>query len=287
LAGGEIKCPACGDQTTVPSIRVKAAPGGHPSSGEWWPLQMAADRLMIDEYLGGAGIASMAFGLLAVVQGTGFLNPGLIKRTDLWLVALGILLVAEGMVVRAKRSPGGLLADGVALIVISLWNFAAVMASGALSNFWPLVATLQFYFGVQCFRRYSRVGHLKKREPVDPELAERIKQEVQKARRASIKDDDAVITITANGFMGLPQNCKGYLGPSEAILLSNSGHDIFVAERHHVDLDARTPSKEQTTATLSVRGRKVVKGRICREHLLRFEKWKSPASGDIKEDNVE
>jgi hypothetical protein len=241
-------------------------------------LQRAADQHAVKGSLRGTGIGSIIFGILAVVVGLTALQA---SAMNLVLVVLGAVLAIEGTFVSLRPRPGGLIFDGLALILVGTWNIVItvidnIQAAGPGNIFWGIMGGFQWIWGIQRILYYRRFAKVQMQEAADPLVVSWLEQTLAKIKALSPKKDANAVEFLSTNFFG-NWKWKGLLQYDGAVfMMITGGSEILIAPKESLTIEAKMPSKLKPKKLVNFTlqsGEHKVKGKITVEQILRLKAW--------------
>jgi membrane-bound ClpP family serine protease len=126
-------------------------------------LQAVSNYNLLCKALRPAGVGSIIFGLIAMAMGFAAMDENPINAL---LGIIGIFLLVEGIWILAVPSPVGMIVDGIALLIVGLWNISVTLGSAAGGiSFFALLGVWQIVAGCKSFGRYSHFSKLPMSKP--------------------------------------------------------------------------------------------------------------------------
>lgn len=256
-AGKTVKCPGCGADIAVPNVRTRQRAGMDTGQDRTDPpfldqLQFAAKRYSEGSTLStlrGAGIGSIVWGMVAVFLG--FSNAD-VHPLNAVLGVFGVVLIVEGIWVSIQRSAGCFIVDGIALIMLGIWNFFMTIVNGAESGspqmWWACLGAFQIAWGVQSMRKYGKVSRLSRVTPAAPtaEAEKWIEVVVKELKSAKPKEDSRVIEAfkhsTSPFSMGQAWRCQ-LRDDCVVVVQTMGGEDVSVLPRDGFSLEISYPNR--------------------------------------------
>lgn len=244
-------------------------------------LQQIAEYRRARKTLRAAGIGGIIFGVLALAVGMPLLA---VNPLNIVLVLIGALLLAEGIWNVSYPTAEGVIVDGLALLLVGLWNifitfFNALAAGGgpgaALHVHWAVVGVFQIGYGVYRFASYRRFTEAFAEKPSAEDLKQ-MDQLVKKILKMKPKGAEDVITFqTTSSFK--QQVWTAQLAGDAAMFVAKVGHDVLVAHKEEVDIEVHGKALLGKTlkATFRIRDH-TMKGLISPESYAKYEDWKAP-----------
>ena len=242
-------------------------------------LQKICNYRLVRKSLRPAGIGSIIFGLIAIAMGFGSMDEAPINAV---LGLIGIFLLGEG-IVSAPR-PGGMIVDGIALVILGVWNILITISNaksggGGGFHFFAIIGVWQIIWGCQSFGRYARVSQMAMIKPTD-EALKKIDDMVKKVLKAKTRDTPDVIEFQGKG-MGAQSLWKAQLSQDSAVFVQVGGQDVVFTRKDQVHIE--TQGKVLIGKALNAEFRfsdRVLKGTIAPDLFDRYEAWKNSQLSD-------
>ncbi len=242
-------------------------------------LRRAAAHLSLRRTLRPSGIGSLIFGAIAIAVGVPAMN---LHPLNAVLVALGAFLVIEGVLVIASPSPGGIIIDGLAILMVGGWNIAITAleaAEGAGSpGFFMYFGIFQLIAGVKRLADFRHFTSLPAKP--DEQVMSRLNQMVKSVLKAKPKHDMSVVEFTAKEKSG-QVIWRGKLLDDAAIFVRRAARqDIALAEKEEINIIRQKgpPVRKKTPVSCQV-GENMMYGTMAPEHFARYESWKRKDNG--------
>lgn len=263
-------------------------PDPESAGAQFDELQKVCNYRFIRKSLRPAGVWSILFGLVAVVMGFGGMNVAPLKAV---LGLIGIFLLLEGLWIVFDPRPGGLIADGFALIILGLWNILITFASKEHGGgggedgprFFAILGFWQIIWGFQSFGRFVMVSRIPRIKPTD-ETIKAIDGMVKKILDAETMDAPDLIEFQVKALGG-KQFWKARLAHDSAVFVRSGGDDVIFAGKDQVYMYIRDKALlgRNLNFRLAIAGRKM-KGTIAPDLFDRYEAWKnSQQSGPVNQ----
>jgi membrane-bound ClpP family serine protease len=245
-------------------------------------LRRAAAHLSLRRTLRPSGIGSLVFGGIAIAVGV----PGMqVHPLNAVLVALGAFLVIEGVLVIASPSPGGIIIDGLAILMVGGWNIAisAMEAAGGGSpGFFMYFGIFQLIAGVKRLADFRHFTSL----PAKPNerIMSSLNQMVKNVLKAKPKSDMSIVEFAAKEKTG-QVFWRGKMLDDAAIFVRRAARqDIALAEKEEVNIiRQKGPTVRKKIPVSCQVGKDMMYGTMAPEHFARYESWKRKGTGS---DNV-
>lgn len=241
---------------------------------------IAEYREMVKTLRHGA-VGCLAFGVLALVGGTLGASESFLA---LILLALGALLVIDGVLALARPSSTGLILHGVCFAAIGIWNIGVTLLSLAAvgfqgDEFFLLLGAAQIIIGVHFFRRYPRFARLSTEKP-NRDVLRQLDEIAKGIRKAKPKKNEDIIEFTSQGFTKTA-TWRGRLGVEALTLVARKKHGILFAAPHEVTIDRLGKVLLGKTLKVAVKvPGKTLKGTMSPESYERFAAWKAAAKAE-------
>ncbi len=236
-------------------------------------VQAAFDYKALAGMLRSGGIGSIVFGAIAVVMGISTVDQCALNGI---LAVIGAGLVVEGICVMLRPSPGGLILDGTAMMVVGGWNIFITLASmdaGGGVPFFGVLGGYQIFTGFKTFAKYPRfAGSLRKRPPA---AALKCAEELM----AAITSKDAgQATRTVAFSVGNEQWRVGF-HDEIAVLVKGAQEEVVVTDAAHLQLVKQEIAKEGEQARVRLRvGDRRLDAVMAPDALSTYAEWKLAAA---------
>ena len=162
-------------------------------------LQRASNFRIIKKSLRTGGIGSILFGVIAMAVGFGSMNDNPVNAI---LGFIGVLLFIEGIWLVSDPKPVGMIVDGIALMILGIWNIIITLAntaSGGGSGIFAVLGVWQIIWGIQSFGRYSHFSKLPMHKPTDS-LNKQMNTLINEISKSKTKDRTDLIEFRAKGL---------------------------------------------------------------------------------------
>jgi len=129
--------------------------------------------VLIHKKLKRAGIGSIVFGIIAVILGLIAMRESPINSI---VVLIGIFLLIQGIWIVVKPTPAGLIVDGIALLIVGLWNSIVTLSGTSAGGYiFGVLGAFQIIWGIQNFVQYNKFYGI----PLEKPFAEGLKDTLQ------------------------------------------------------------------------------------------------------------
>ncbi len=235
-------------------------------------LQQVADHRTVRKTLRGSSIGSLVFGALALLG-------GIAPPFDPVLTAVGAVLLSTGIWNLLDPRPTGILLDGCALLVVGLYNVAGALFAlsqgqhGTADSLFVKLGVFQIAWGAASFWRFRRFRDAFRDPPTEAE-SRQLDGMVNVLWKTKAKESVDVIEFVSEGLHA--KAWKARLSPTLAVLATDRGHEVVVAEKDQFDIEDRGKVMlgSARKATFVVRGKRW-KGHLPADSLERFQQWKT------------
>jgi hypothetical protein len=237
-------------------------------------LQKASNFRTVKRSLRSGGIGSIVFGVIAMVVGFGGMDDNPVNAI---LGIIGVLLFVEGIWLVSDPKPAGMIVDGIALMILGIWNIiitVANSASGGGTSFFALLGVWQIIWGVQSFGRFNHFSKLPMQKPSDS-LSKQIDTLINEISKSKTKDRTDLIEFQAKGIsaQGL---WKGKLEQNSAVFVQGAGQDLIFSEKNRVIIDTKgQPQTGKTVKAYFQIGDRTMNGTLSAENYERYQTWKN------------
>jgi len=269
------------------------------SESDFDELQRAANYKALRKKLRFRGIGSIVWGVLAIVLGVSAMDADPVNAV---LAVIGAFLTIEGIWLVAAPAPAGMIADGIGLVAVGIWNLAITFMSGSSSSdsmpFFGFLGVMQIVWGCQSFGKYSLLSKLSHAKP-SADTLQRFDQLVNYLKQANMMSDAALIEFTGNEKANNPLIWKGLLRESSAVFVAQIGRKLSLdsqdADRNFIfaakqDVSFRNNGQAPIGNTLKVKfsikdrmfsgtGARAFAGTMSPEAFQRYETWKTGRLG--------
>ena len=242
-------------------------------------LQWAARYVSLRRTLKPGGIASIVFGALAILFGAPFIGEDPVSG---FLAGVGAFLLVTGILMVASPSPGGIIADAIAIIMVGIFNIIASTVEsegGVATSDWSLnpfmfVGVFQLIMGARRFGMYRRFSDLSKEKPA-AEVITRVSRMVASLGGASAKLDPSVIEFQEKASPA-SYTWKGKLLEGAAVFMKKgAAQDVLIEAKEDVSFATQdTPAKHGKLEAGFNIGEKLMVGTISPVNFGRFRMWK-------------
>ena len=244
------------------------------TAGKLAHLRTLSEYVQIKEKLKSAGLWSIFLGLLAMAQGSAI--AGTDRTIGLTIGLIGLFLLVEGIWLRVAPTPIGLVLEGIALILLGIWNLLETvhgLITRRQMGVMGFIGAVQVFVGVQSIREFP--GFRKVRRSTPPDVIREVENLINGIRKANAKSCDDIIEIQSTSFLAGSTKWKARLAGPCAICITGKKDKVLILAEDEVLLE-RT-GKVLLGKTLRIEGRlgaDAVKGTMSPEHFERFEAWK-------------
>ncbi len=250
---------------------------------EFDDLQRVAGYRQLLKTLRPRGIGSVIWGLIAIALGLAGMDA---SRLNMILAAIGVFLIIEGIWVLVAPAPVGMIIDGIALLLLAIWNLATTiidMSAGRdASPIFIVLGIAQLGWAGQSFAKYAHFSKLLSRE-ASPETVQKFNQIVHRMEASGMANDASLIEFVTSGPALL---WKAQLHNVGALLLAQSGRklsrhrkwadgNLLVATRQEVSFlkNGEGLKPDTVKVVISIKSQKM-SGVMPREAFQRYEAWK-------------
>ncbi len=154
------------------------------------------------------------------------------------LALIGLLLLAAGVWCLVLPGAEGVLANGIALIFVGLWNILITVlnvAAGAPPQvWWAVFGGFQIAAAAQCFQKYARFSAALRHRISRDERA-MMARLVKTILKTTAKEDESIIGFQVRGF-GQQKAWRGQLGQDVAIFVEKTTNEVLVGDRGDVSI---------------------------------------------------
>ncbi|MDX9980284.1 MAG: hypothetical protein RBU25_09700 [Lentisphaeria bacterium] len=232
-------------------------------------LQKVSNYRLVRKTLRGAGIGSIIFGLIAMFIGFGGMAENPINAL---LGVIGLFLLVEGIWLVVAPTPAGMIVDGIALIILGVWNIFITLANaagGEGGGGFAVMGVFQIIWGCQGFGRYARFSSMPVEKP-SPETVKMIDDIVKEILKMKGKTDQDLVEFQMEG-----KAWKGRLSEDMAVFVEVLTQDVAFARKDAVRILPQGKALIGKTIKATIKFRdKAQNGTISPENFARYEAWK-------------
>ncbi len=250
--------------------------GQSPEAYELSELKKVADTRMIQKILRPAGIGSLVFGLIAIFMG---LQGAKDMPINSLLALIGVMLFFEGAWCVIDPRPVGLVVDGIALIILGVWNIIITIVnlsagSSSLGGF-VVLGIWQISWGIQGIKRYKQYSYLSATK-ITPESFQNFENMIEEIRLTPESGSDNIIEFQVKRFFKA-MTLKGKL-IKDLVLFVGPGKEFFMEKITDVKITLTKANQDISPlkASLSISGQ-VFPGEISQSSLDKYTRWVSKA----------
>jgi tetratricopeptide (TPR) repeat protein len=224
-------------------------------------LQRASDYLLRSDTMRHGGLWGIIWGLIAIVMGFSSMDAAPINAV---LGILGIFLVLEGLWIAFAPTPAGLIADGVAISAVGLWNVFIGFQSPSL---FLCLGGWQIFQAYKSFGRYKSFSTLYSNKPSEADL-----NAVNQTSK-SITQMRCQRTPDLIEFQIGRREWKARLLRNSAVIVQASGYVEFLGKAQ-IRIDRLGNSLVGTSIKVNITtGKKSFNGTISPKSFGRYEAW--------------
>jgi hypothetical protein len=248
-------------------------------------LQTAANHMVLVQGLRKRGIGSIVFGIIAILMGVLLINE---NELNVLVVLFGFILFFEGIWLRVRPRPKGLIIDGILLLILGIWNTAisipAIKAEGwqpnpgesytGLGQTFLAIGIAQIIWGLWSFVDYVVNRNVKKpaREFVD--WIYEVYKGIGNVNMIFFLEPSWVSKSRSRMWLGCLRTdgavfIKGK--PAGNAIVGNSEEDIQIMQKVQVNLKVGKGDKKTSLQLGSL----TIKGFISTEDMQKYKAWKS------------
>jgi hypothetical protein len=232
-------------------------------------LQKVSNYRLVRKTLRGSGIGSIIFGLIAIVIGFGGMAENPINAL---LGMLGLFLFVEGIWLVVAPTPAGMIVDGIALIILGIWNIFVTVANASAGDgggTFAVIGVFQIIWGCQSFGRYKRFSIMPVVKP-SPETVKMIDDIVKEVIKMKPKVNLDLIELQIDD-----KAWRGRLSEDMAVFVEILTQDVAFARKD----DVRITPQGKVLLGKSIKGTikfrdKAQKCTINPESFARYQAWK-------------
>jgi hypothetical protein len=243
-------------------------------------LQKISNYRLVHKGLRWPAIGSIIFGLIAVVSGVVSIEE---NPVNLVLALIGTFLFIEGIWLIVAPNPKGMIIDGIALLIIGIWNIITTMmnwAAGYTSGaFFYVLGFLQIIWGIQSFIQYRRFSRIPSQKP-NEESIRRVDEIIKSVIKSQPSESENVVQFqTIERFRFFGKSWKGKLSGDVGIFTTLAGNEAIFARRDEAQFSQKGKSLsilsgKKVNVSMQIGNRKI-QGIMSPEFFKRLESWKA------------
>ncbi len=233
-------------------------------------LQNASEYWLMHRTLRPTGIGSIVFGVIALFMGASSMGENSVNAA---LALIGVFLLVEGIWILVAPSPGGMVADGIALILVGCWNVFVWVLSSGRSEFFIIMGIWQIVWGVERFSRYRRFSRVPLEKPSE-QVMKWLDENVKALGRAHALPESDTLEFHAKA------RWRARLFEDAALFVFGSGQDVILARKAHITFSSNgqpTLNGKPLNATFGIGGRNL-SGSILPEAFAKYGAWKGESA---------
>ncbi|MFH1422964.1 MAG: hypothetical protein ABIH42_09675 [Planctomycetota bacterium] len=269
------KCWRCGrfleDENIVRQEVRKVPQSIEEVKRELSKLQKVADYIALRKNLTSSSIASLIFGVIAIVMGVYSIEENML---NVLLFLIGGFLLTTGIWNIAHPTPAGVILDSAAIISVGLWNLfitihnAAVTKGESGPGFFLYMGVFQIIWGVKNFARYRRFVRVTREKPPEKYINE-VKNNLKEIVKSDPKKEKDVIAFQI-GKSPWKAKFHGEIG----VFVEGNGQDILLKLKENVNFTQEGNAGKLFKVRFQI-GEHTLKGTIKPEFWERYKNWKA------------
>jgi hypothetical protein len=229
-------------------------------------LQNASEYWLMRRTLRPTGIGSIVFGVIALFMGASSMGENSVNAV---LALIGVFLLVEGIWILVAPSPGGMVADGIALILVGCWNVFVWVLSSGRSEFFIILGIWQIVWGVERFSRYRRFSRVPLEKPSE-QVMKWLDENVKALASARSLPESDILEFRATA------RWRAKLFEDAALFVFGSGQDVLLARKDHITFSCNGEpilNGKSLKATFGI-GDRNLSGTISVEAFAKYGGWK-------------
>jgi hypothetical protein len=235
------------------------------------------------------GWGSIAGGIFII--GLGIFFTFYLDLINAVLSLIGLFLLASGIWCLALPGAEGVIANGIALMLIGIWNIVVTVLNlviGGIPSIWAAVLGVVFIgAAVRSFQKYARFSAALRHGASEDELAmmDRLVKTVLKAN--SKEDEDIIGFQVRGGFAQQQRQWRGLLCRKWAAFVDKASKEVLIAPKDEVSIEphGKVLLGQTLKAMVRIRDQKW-EALVSPTSFDRFRDWKFGEGEDYPEDEV-
>jgi len=183
------------------------------------------------------GWGGIAFGALAIALG--FFFTFTMGPINVLLILIGLLLFVSGIWCLVLPGAEGLIVNGIALILVGLWNIFVtilIIAGGRPTDIWvPAIGVFLIIAGLRAFLNYARFSAALRHGATSEETA-MMNDLVRNVLSADSKLDEDIVGFRVKNFWQQAQ-WRGGLSSHAALFVQRVTKEVLVARKEDVFIE--------------------------------------------------
>jgi hypothetical protein len=230
-------------------------------------FQNTARRFQLNANLRSSGWGCIIFGVIAVVAGFAQLKECML---NILLVGLGGLLFIGGLINILKPTRPGLIVDGIALLMVGMWNFLIgllTLVGGGSIGIWFFLGIFQVVWGVRRFFDFPYYQGIDDVKPEPAALSEtgNFLTHLERAEPKTIRD----VLVFLTGF----SQWRGKLEQERVTFVRIPNDRAYVVPPGQFEFDVIKDRKNTVEMEIRLAGLKL-KGSMTKESYDNLLAWK-------------
>lgn len=233
-----------------------------------YEMQKAANYISVQDRLVRVGTIGIMFGAAAICIGF-FTN---IPTAKLIILAIGILLLAEGILILTMPSPDQVLITSSSFAAFFLW-IIIVHAIHSHHLWWFITGVYLLSVAIKTFEIYGKYMNISAQEPTP----ESIKSMRLIIKNIAARDETAFEDIIEMKYKDY--NWKILLGKHTAVFIRGIRGRAFIRNREDVVFVLQPDKNDSQFVSLSIEMTEDQPAKMSKEHYERYLVWKGIPSG--------
>ncbi|MCD4785825.1 MAG: hypothetical protein K8T10_18560 [Candidatus Eremiobacteraeota bacterium] len=241
-------------------------------------MQKTADYRFYKNKIKGGAIGSILFGIIAVGMGIHFFNI-----FNLILISIGLFLFTCGIWAIIDPNPTSLILDGVALIMVGLWNIVLAALEIAFGDFgvgiWLVAGIWQVVAGIQSFKESKKFTQFTSWKP-EGHILKEVEEILKKIKKENPKKENNIIEFRLTSLKD-SATVKGELVGDRIVLVKLPREQIYFLNSREIEIEVKGKVLigKQLKVEVKIKDESN-SGLIFPESYERYEKWKSQMKKD-------
>lgn len=221
---------------------------------------------VLQKSLRSGGVWNIFWGSIAILLGLSTISE---SSTNGFLLLIGSFLVITGFVARGNLSIGGIVGDGIGLLMVGIWNVALTImniSDGYQPGFWGTLGVLQILWGIG---RLLQIPSYNKVADASIPIVNHIERLVHFVQETPKSEKIIEIQVKSNRW-------KALLMPEMVLLVTDRAKEARFVPRSQFRLTIIKEPRPTKPVMVSIGlGKETWSGTISAEHLNRYDKSSS------------
>lgn len=212
------------------------------------------------------------WGIFNLINGIRHLNA---SHLNLFLIALGVIMLVQGLSFMFKPRPAGLLSQGITLIVVGLWNIIIFLLEIGTGRYF-YAGIIQIVFGVVYIVRFKKFKHIWETRPSE-ETIKKVNLLIESILKPKSSKDKDIIRFRATEFSG-HVDWRARLFDEATILIPHKKDRIVILDKSEITIEDKGSVFIGSSRKIAgnIGKDKFKNGTMDADSMKNYRDWKSP-----------